>query len=79
MDNSEKNMNNYIEGVIKDLESYKINENLNVDPNIAYNDIDNILKNCHEKYFPLKTVRFNKYRHKINPWINKETINIIKN
>ena len=60
------------------MENLTIGEALLRDPNAGYNKIDDILHNNHQKYFPQKVIRFNKYRHKINPWIEKETISSIK-
>ena len=78
IDKSEENRNKYIDGLFNDLGNLAIDEALLRDSNIGYNKIDDILHNNHQKYFPQKVIRFNKYRHKINPWIEKETISSIK-
>ena len=78
-DNSEKNTERFIEGITKEISENKIDEDPYCNPNITYNTLDEIIKNCQKKYFPEKIVRFNKYRHKIKPWITKDTMNSIKN
>lgn len=77
-DKSEENKKKYIDGLVQDLENLAIDETPSNNPNIAYNKIDEILRSNHQKYFPQKSIRFNKYRHKINPWIEKDTLQSIK-
>ena len=48
------------------------------DPNDAYNRLINIYNDTLNKVIPLKTVRFNKYKHSINPWVSKEILLSIK-
>ena len=62
-----------------DLTSCDLTSRLNkdtVDEN--YNILDKILKELKEKHFPLKTIRFNKYKHKKNKWITKGILNSIR-
>ena len=48
------------------------------DPDTAYNLlVDRYSKVCDE-VIPLKTVRFNKYKHKKKPWITNEILSLIK-
>ena len=51
---------------------------LNQDPNLNYIKIDKILRTAKEKNFPVKEVKFNKYRHKKNPWITTAILQSIK-
>ena len=78
IDTSEENTQNFIKGIEHELMTNSLNESQNVDPNESYNQLDDILQKCHKKYFPVKTIRFNKYVHKINPWVTTETLNTIK-
>ena len=47
----------------------------NHDPNINYDKLEKILCEAKEKHLPVKTVKFNKYKHKRSPWI---TLGILK-
>ena len=48
------------------------------DPNNNYNILQNIISSYLDKHFPVKTVRFNKHKHKNNVWITKGIIRSIK-
>ena len=48
------------------------------DPNENYNKLESIIKSAKDKCLPLTKVKFNKYKHKISPWINYAIINSIK-
>ena len=48
------------------------------DPSEYYDLLHNIIACAFEKHLPLKTVVFNKYRHKKNKWITKGIIKSIK-
>ena len=41
-------------------------KNLLSDPNINYDTMERTNLNSNEKYLPSKTVRFNKYKHKLS-------------
>ena len=47
-------------------------------PNDNYNTFENILVSLKEKYLPLKTTKFNKYKHKRSSWITNAIIKSIK-
>ena len=46
-----------------------LDNNLIADPNENYNIIENIIIDSKNKHLPSKLVRFNKYNHKLSPWI----------
>ena len=48
------------------------------DPNSNYNVLQNIITSHLRKHFPVKKVRFNKYKHKHNAWITNGIIRSIK-
>ena len=48
------------------------------DPNINYDKLHTVITECKDKYLPAKKVRFNKYKHKISPWITYGIIESIK-
>ena len=52
--------------------------NITANPNSNYNILDDILHELHEKHFPTKKGRFNKYKHKKSTWITIGIINSIK-
>ena len=56
----------------------QLNSNLNSDPNINYEILQNILKVGMDKHFPIKTCRFQKYKHKKCNWITKGILISIK-
>lgn len=48
------------------------------DPSEAYFEFLNIFTTLRDKHMPLVTKRFNKYKHKINPWITKGILKSLK-
>jgi hypothetical protein len=48
------------------------------DPEKCYDALENAITTNHEKNFPKKTVRFKKYVHKINPWMEPGLLRSIK-
>ena len=66
----------------KELESIDfdqlLDKSVQTDPNINYNLLHNTLKILLDKHFPLKTVRFNKYKNKRNNWITQGLMKSIK-
>ena len=47
-------------------------------PNTSYNLMIDIYKKNLDEIIPLKSARFNKYKHRINPWITKGILTSIK-
>ena len=62
-----------IESFIEDVHLSQIYENIDKDllsdPNLNYDIMERSIINSKEKYLPSKTVRFNKYKHKLSPCI----------
>merc|ERR1712208_180064 len=48
------------------------------DPNINYDKLENIITAAKDKCFPEKEVKFNKYKHKIAPWMTHGILNSIQ-
>ena len=48
------------------------------DPNSNYETFEKIISDSREKYLPFKKKRFDKYKHKLSPWITAEIIDMIK-
>ena len=55
-----------------------INNDINNDPSINYSILENKLNELLGKHFPIKTVRFNKYKHKCSSWITEGILKSIK-
>ena len=62
-----------IEQYRADLHNLNIHTHLNADlmtdPNGSYQTFENSMQNTHERHFPQKRVKFNKYQHKLSNWI----------
>ena len=73
----------YTENNVLKLKTALLNHNFNSiystsDPNYAYDSLSNTLSQYLDKYIPEKTVRFNKYKHRKEPWVTKEILSSIK-
>ena len=75
--NSDKAMSS----LLNDLESqkiyYRLDHDLEKDPNDNYNVLSDCIRDCKNKHFPVKLVKFNKRRHKNNQWMTYSIINSI--
>ena len=77
-DNSPQAIANW-NGAISDALSHThIDSNITTNPNETYIQLDKILQETKEENLPQKTVKFNRYKHKINPWISYAIIKSIK-
>ena len=67
------NIKNATHSLLQELQSQNISQklvhNLNCDPNENYKILSETLKECRNKHFPNKLVKYNKRRHKANKWI----------
>ena len=50
----------------------------NIDPNINLNKLQDIITETYDRNFPEKRVKFNKYKHRKNPWITNGILSSIK-
>jgi hypothetical protein len=48
------------------------------DTNECYNILENMLTSQYKEHFPSKRVRFNKYKHKVQPWISTNILRSIQ-
>ena len=55
-----------------------MNKNILADPNINYSILESAIMQANNKYMPIKTVKFQKYKHKRNDWITLGILNSIK-
>ena len=49
----------------------------NADPNVNYNIFSSSLENAKNKHIPKKLQRFNRRKHFIEPWMNKNLLDLI--
>ena len=56
----------------------KLKASLGSNPNTSYNNFNDILQSLINKNFPIKWVKFNKYKHKISPWVTQGILISIK-
>ena len=56
----------------------KMDKNILADPNINYSIHESAIMQANNKYMPIKTVKFQKYKHKRNDWITLGILNSIK-
>ena len=73
----------YTENNVLKLKNALSNHNFNeiystTDPNNAYDSLSNTIIQHLDKFIPEKTVRFNKYKHRKEPWVTKEILSSIK-
>ena len=55
-----------------------LDTDLDSDPNNNYNKMQHIITSLIKKHFPIKTIRFNKYKHQRNIWITNGIMRSIK-
>ena len=67
--NNEWSIKQYCESVGQTRIIEQLDVNITANPNSNYNILDGILYDLHQKHFPNKKVRFNKYKHKRSTWI----------
>ena len=56
----------------------QIENGVSTDPNTTFNVLLQFLSKAKDKHFPEKTVRFNKYKHKVNEWITAGILHSIQ-
>ena len=76
--NGPEAIQNFQNDVKSRMSSVYFDNNLFSDPNINYNKLDSIISDAREKCFPIEEKKFNKYQHKISPWITFGILNSIK-
>lgn len=69
---------NFIQDIKSSVENTNFSNDLLQDPNISYNKLEDIIRKSKDKNLPTKLVKFNKYRHKISPWITGGILKSIK-
>ena len=62
----------------KDFMQY-ISTSPNYDTELNFTNFKTVIDECVKKYLPFRTVKFNRYKHKLNPWITTGILTSIKN
>ena len=76
--NNESSIKQYCESVGQSRIIEQLDVSITTHPNSNYNILDGILHEHHDKHFPNKIVRFNKYKHKKSTWITMGIMKSIK-
>ena len=76
--NTQEALNNFKINLRETLTSITFENDLTVDPNITYDKLHDAIQILKEKFLPIKTVKFRKYKHKISPWMTNGILNSIK-
>ena len=76
--NSINAMQGFCDAVDKANIIIDLNIDLTLDPNVTYNILENKLTKLYEQHFSLKTVRYDKYKHKKENWITTGILHSIK-
>ena len=74
----ESSINNFITDLNSRCIYQKMNREPFSDPNNNYEILEKNIKECKEKHLPIKTVKFDKYKHKKSNWITPGIIKSIQ-
>ena len=55
----------------------QLDPNVHANPNVKYNIVSSVLEQAKIRHIPKKNQRFNRRKHYIEPWINKELLTLI--
>ena len=69
------NMQNFKEDLRSQEISNCFSNILENDPNASYEQFNNIISTVMDKHFPIKIMKFNKYKHKKTKWITSGILN----
>ena len=71
-------MQAFREEIKTQIENTIFEDDLLADPNINYEKLEKIITEAKTKCFPIKEVKFNKYKHKISPWMTSDILDTMK-
>ena len=78
IDKGSQAMENFRTEITNELNKKNFDMNLMTSPNVNYQVLEDTIKSAHKKCFPIKEVKFNKYKHKIAPWITNGILRSMK-
>ena len=73
----EVSINNFISHLQSQNIFEKMNKDLSANPNINYSILEKIVLDSKRIHLPVKTVKFNKYKHKRADWITSGIVKSI--
>jgi hypothetical protein len=74
----EASIHNFVSAIYNvDFDSH-IREDLETNPNHSYETFHLLINDCVETYLPIKSMKFNKYKHKAKPWITQGILHSLK-
>ena len=71
-------INNFKDELKSEIPKLILVNNLMTDPNLSYQAFEDFVLRIKEKNMPMKTVRFDKYKHKMTKWVTTGIITSIK-
>ena len=77
-DTSQKAMDNFRSEIVENIANGRFCIDSSTDPNYNYAMLEKIITSARDKCFPVKKVKFNKYKHKIAPWITQGILTSMK-
>ena len=72
-------INNFVNAIENIDFSAHISNSPDCNPDTNFQIIKTLIDNCISHHLPFRTVKFNRYQHKINPWITNGILKSIKN
>ncbi len=75
---TDKEINSFKKDMSRDINKLMETMTETDNPNTCYDALENVITTNHAKNFPKKRVRFKKYRHTINPWMQQSLLRSIK-
>ncbi|KAG1656757.1 hypothetical protein GQR58_023749 [Nymphon striatum] len=70
--------NNFLRAISDPATFSCIHDNPDADPNVLYSNFIEILSKLHEEHMPLKKVKFDRYKHKLSPWMTQGLLKSIE-
>ena len=75
---SKEATNKFVDFTEKRINETVFESELISDPNTNYDKLESILIEGNQRFFPTERKRFNKYKHKLNPWMTNGIMQSIK-
>ena len=76
--NDEQSTQNFIHELCSTISMQVFNPDPNYNPNLIHDKLENIIQCAKDQHLPIKTIRFNKYKHKNSPWVTNGILRSIK-
>ena len=71
-------INDFKDELKNEISNLNLNNNLMSDPNLSYEAFEDFVIQTKDKHMPMKTVRFDKHKHKMTKWVTTGIIKSIK-